>query len=83
MAMANDFDLLLIDEPVAGVQPKYRGEIATILKNLEKTVIFIEHNTDFIQDVAPNVLFLDRGAIIVEGTMETIRNNPVVQEAYL
>jgi len=83
MAMANDFDLLLIDEPVAGIQPKYRDEIATILISLEKTVIFIEHNTSFIQEVAPNVLFLDGGAIVVEGNLKTLRNNPVVQEAYL
>lgn len=83
MAMVNDFNLLLIDEPIAGVQPKYRDEIATILINLEKTVIFIEHNTSFIQEVTSNVLFLDGGAIVVEGNINTLRNNPVVQEAYL
>lgn len=83
IAMANDFDLLLLDEPVAGVQPEYRKQISHILKTLNKTVITIEHNAQFIEDLTNNVLFLDKGRIIADGDYQHIKRNPQVQEAYL
>jgi ABC-type branched-subunit amino acid transport system ATPase component len=83
VAMANDFELLLLDEPVAGVQPEYREEILDLIKSLNKTVIVIEHNPEFLEKLTDNILFLDDGKIIVEGNYTAIKSNKQVQEAYL
>jgi ABC-type branched-subunit amino acid transport system ATPase component len=83
VAMANDFDLLLLDEPVAGVQPKYREDILELIKSFEKTVIVIEHNPEFIEALTKNILFLDGGKIIASGDYKTIKANKQVQKAYL
>lgn len=82
-SIINDSKLLLLDEPVAGVQPKYREQIAELIAAMDKTVIVIEHNPDFIQSITDTVLFLNGGNIIAEGTYEQIKQNPDVQEAYL
>lgn len=82
-SIINDSKLLLLDEPVAGVQPKYREQIAELIAAMDKTVIVIEHNPDFIQSITDTVLFLNGGTIIAEGTYEQIKQNPEVQEAYL
>lgn len=83
ITMANDCDLLLLDEPIAGVQVEYRKKIIDILKNMNKTIVLIEHNAEFIENLTDNVLFLDKGNIIAEGNYQTIKNNTEVQEAYL
>jgi ABC-type branched-subunit amino acid transport system ATPase component len=83
VAMANDFEFLLLDEPVAGVQPEYRAEILELIKGFNKTVIVIEHNPEFIESLTDNILFLDGGNIIAEGDYTTIKSNPQVQKAYL
>jgi branched-chain amino acid transport system ATP-binding protein len=83
VAIANDFELLLLDEPVAGVQPEYRAEILELIKSFNKTVIVIEHNPEFIESLTDNILFLDGGNIIAKGNYATIKSNPQVQKAYL
>jgi len=83
VVMANDFDLLLLDEPVAGVQPEYRKEILQLIKSFNKTVIVIEHNPQFIDDLTENILFLDNGNVIAEGNYAKIKANRQVQKAYL
>ena len=83
VAMANDFDLLLLDEPVAGVQPEFREEILNLIKGFNKTVIVIEHNPEFIDKLTENILFLDGGNIIAEGNYAHIKANKQVQKAYL
>ncbi len=83
VAIANDFELLLLDEPVAGVQPEYREQILRIIQSFKKTVIVIEHNPDFLRRLTDRILFLHRGKIIAEGDYETISADKTVQEAYL
>lgn len=83
VAMANDFDILLLDEPVAGVQPEYREEILNLIQGFNKTVIVIEHNPEFIDKLTDNILFLDGGNIIAEGNYAHIKANKQVQKAYL
>jgi len=59
--IANEASLILIDEAVAGIQPEYGNKIAMILKQLKKigtTILVIEHNTDFIADVADKIFFM-------------------------
>lgn len=83
VALANDFELLLLDEPVAGVQPEFREQILQLIKSFGKTVIVIEHNPEFLEKLTESILFLDGGKVIAEGNYTTIKENQRVQEAYL
>lgn len=84
--LSNGAKLLLIDEAVAGIQPEYRNKIAIIIKQLKeegKTILLIEHNTDFIADVANRIFFLDDGEITTFENIEMLRNDKQVMEAYI
>jgi branched-chain amino acid transport system ATP-binding protein len=83
VALANDFDLLLLDEPIAGVQPEYREQILQLIQSFNKTVIVIEHNPEFLERLTDSILFLDGGKIVAEGNYQSIKENKDVQEAYL
>ncbi len=82
----NPHKFLMLDEPVAGVNPKLRKEIAKLLLKLKKqgeTILLIEHDMNFTLKVADMVIVMEKGKVIAEGTPEEIRNNPRVLEAYL
>jgi branched-chain amino acid transport system ATP-binding protein/neutral amino acid transport system ATP-binding protein len=82
----NPHSLLMLDEPVAGVNPKIRSEIAKILLKLKEqgeTILLIEHEMNFVLGIADEVIVIDEGKIIAEGKPEEIKNNPKVLEAYL
>ena len=84
--VANGATLLLLDEAVAGIQPEYRNKIAILIKLLKeqgKTILLIEHNTDFIADVADKIFFLHDGEISIFDNMETLRKDKQVMEAYI
>ncbi|MBK8245303.1 MAG: ATP-binding cassette domain-containing protein [Saprospiraceae bacterium] len=84
--VANGANLLLLDEAVAGIQPEYRNKIAMLIKQLKeqgKTILLIEHNTDFIADVADKIFFLHDGEISTFENMETLRKDKQVMEAYI
>jgi branched-chain amino acid transport system ATP-binding protein len=84
--VANEATLLLLDEPVAGIQPEYRNKVATLLKQLKeqgKTILLIEHNTDFIAEVADKIFFLHDGLITEFSNIETLRADKTVMEAYI
>lgn len=84
--VANGATLLLLDEAVAGIQPEYRNKIAMLIKQLKeegKTILLIEHNTDFIADVAERIFFLHDGKISTFENIETLRTDKQVMEAYL
>ncbi len=84
--VANGARLLLLDEAVAGIQPEYRNKIAMLIKQLKeqgKTILLIEHNTDFIADVADKIFFLHDGEISIFENMETLRKDKQVMEAYI
>ena len=64
--IANDADLLLIDEPVAGIDKdnqKKIAEIISLLKHEGKTILQIEHNTNYIEETSDHVLHLEKGVI--------------------
>lgn len=85
-AMLKPHKLLMLDEPVAGVNPKLRKEIAEILKKLRKngeTVLLIEHDMNFTLGLADKVIVMDEGKVIAEGKPTQIRKNKKVLEAYL
>ena len=84
--LATDADLLLLDEPVAGVNPVMREKIKSILKTLKhqgKTILFIEHDMKFVMDVADKITVMDHGEEIAIGTPKQIQKNPRVLQAYL
>ncbi len=84
MALATKFSVLLLDEPIAGIQPHFQELIASLLSELTgKTIIIIEHNVNFIDIVTRKILFLASGQIIAEGDYKSISSLPAVQEAYL
>jgi ABC-type branched-subunit amino acid transport system ATPase component len=78
--------LVLLDEPVAGVNPEIINIILEMIRKLPEqgvTVILIEHNMDAIMRVCDNLVFMDQGKKIVEGDPGMVRNDPAVIEAYL
>jgi len=84
--VANGASLLLLDEPVAGIQPEYRSKIAMLIKQLKesgKTILLIEHNTDFIADVADIILFLHDGKISTFGNIDSLKKDQQVIDAYI
>ena len=84
--LASDAELLLLDEPIAGINPSMIENILSIITELPgkgKSVILIEHNMDAISQVCKRVIFMDAGKKISEGPTEQVRNDPKVIEAYL
>lgn len=83
---ANESDLLLLDEPIAGINPKYMKIIGTLLLQLKeegRTIFFIEHNTEFISSITDNVFFLDQGKIRSYRNINEMSSDEYVKEAYL
>jgi urea transport system ATP-binding protein len=77
--------LMMLDEPVAGMSVAERKKTAELLHRVieHRAVLVIEHDMGFVEDIAHKVTVLDRGRIIAEGPMETVKNDPKVVEVYL
>jgi branched-chain amino acid transport system ATP-binding protein len=87
MAFMSEPDLVLLDEPCAGVNPSLVGGISTLLKELNKTrkgsFVVIEHNMDFVMDLCHRILVMVEGKVMALGTPAEIRGNKQVLDAYL
>jgi branched-chain amino acid transport system ATP-binding protein len=87
MAFMSEPDLVLLDEPCAGVNPSLVGGISTLLKELNKTrkgsFVVIEHNMDFVMDLCHRILVMVEGRVMAVGTPAEIRANKQVLDAYL
>ena len=87
IALAHDPDLLLMDEPTAGMAPSERVALmaltARIVAERDVSVVFTEHDMDVVFAHAHRILVLNRGELIAEGRGDQIRANPLVQEVYL
>ncbi len=85
LALATSPSLLLLDEPLAGMSTEERVETVVLLKAIAegRTLIVIDHDMDSLFELAAKVTVLQEGRVLVEGTPEEIKNNPLVQEAYL
>ncbi len=78
--------LLLLDEPASGLRGDERRELLSLLEKLHEnalTMILIEHDVDFVTQVAERITVLDQGQVIADGTPDEIRDDPVVISAYL
>jgi ABC-type branched-subunit amino acid transport system ATPase component len=84
--IANGADIFLLDEPAAGVQPKYRKEISHLIKQLKekgKTVFLIEHNTDFVAGLTDQIFLLHGGKILNFANMQALKANRSAIEKYI
>jgi len=84
--LAAKSEVILLDEPVAGIAPEMIEKILRIIQELPgkgKSVILIEHNLDAVMQVCDRVIFMDAGVMVSEGTPEEVRNDPRVIEAYI
>jgi ABC-type uncharacterized transport system ATPase subunit len=78
-------DLMLVDEPVAGLTDEETDLTADLIKSLsgENTVVVIDHDMEFIRRLDSNVSVLNQGTVLCEGTMETIQKDKKVIDVYL
>lgn len=87
MASALDPDLLLLDEPAAGMSVQETEQTAEYVHRLNEerdmTLLVIEHDIDFVRAIAQSVTVLHRGEVFAEGTIEDVENDPEVRRIYL
>jgi branched-chain amino acid transport system ATP-binding protein len=86
-ALAMEPQLLLLDEPMTGMNVEEKEDMARFILDIHElqdtTIMLIEHDMGLVMDIAERVVVLDFGRKIAEGTPDKIRNNPVVIQAYL
>lgn len=87
MAFMSEPDLVLLDEPCAGVNPSLVGGISSLLKELNRSrkgsFVVIEHNMDFVMDLCHRIMVMVEGQVMAIGTPAEIRANKQVLDAYL
>ena len=85
-SIINNPNILLLDEPLAGVNPKLAEEILQIIVNLAGkgiSILMVEHNIEAVMKISERVIVLAEGKVIADSTPENIRNDQKVIEAYL
>ena len=85
MVIAQDPELLLIDEPVAGMSNKETEKTAELLQTIAKShsILVIEHDMEFVRQIAHTVTVLHEGMVLCEGSMDLVQNDTRVIEKYL
>ncbi len=85
MMLATEPELLLLDEPLAGMGTEESQQVIELLRRLSEdhTLILIEHDMDAVFAIADRLTVMVNGAVLETGTVDQIRNSPAVQEAYL
>jgi branched-chain amino acid transport system ATP-binding protein len=85
-ALAVEPELLLLDEPAAGLNDKETEDMSNIIKEIQKkgtTVLLVEHDMNLVMNISDHILVLNYGINIAVGTPEDIQQNPLVIQAYL
>lgn len=85
MLLMQEPELLMLDEPVAGMSVSEREKTAELLARISKgrSVVVIEHDMEFVKSIAHKVTVLHQGKLLAAGSMEAVQNNPKVIEVYL
>jgi len=87
IALASEPELLLLDEPTAGMSPQETANaialIAKIVRERGLTLLFTEHDMDVVFSIAEKITVLHQGQVLAEGTPTEVRSNPEVQRVYL
>ena len=87
MILAPDPEVLLLDEPTAGMASEQVPELMELITRIQssgdKTVVLVEHNMNVVMSVSDQITVMHQGAVLAEGTPSEIGDNPAVQEAYL
>ena len=83
--LALDPELMLLDEPLAGMGHEDIEHIANLIRRVaaERTVVMVEHNLSVVADLSDTITVLRRGEILAEGPYEVVSRNPQVMEAYM
>ena len=87
IALASEPDLLLMDEPTAGMSPEETQSTVQLIEELKDdlglTIVLVEHDMEIVFSVSDRIAVLNRGEIIARGTPDEVQGDPEVQEAYL
>lgn len=87
IALGNSPELLILDEPTAGMSPEETSVTIDLIRRLTSdlglTILFCEHDMELVFSVAHNIMVMQQGRSIVQATPDAVRNNKQVQEAYL
>jgi branched-chain amino acid transport system ATP-binding protein len=87
IALGNEPELLILDEPTAGMSPEETAATMGLVSRLAReqglTILFCEHDMDVVFNVATSIMVMQQGRTIVQGPPEEVRRNVTVQEAYL
>jgi len=85
-ALATEPELLMLDEPAAGLNEKETEDLAKLIQSINEmglSILLVEHDMSLVMDISEDILVLNYGGKIAEGTAEAIQENPAVIEAYL
>lgn len=86
-AMCTRPEIVCLDEPAAGLNPRETVDLANLIRRLrdefQVTVLLIEHDMGLVMDISDHIVVMDQGRVIDAGTAEHISNSPVVIAAYL
>ena len=87
IALGNQPELIILDEPTAGMSPEETAGTMTLIKRLTDerglTILFCEHDMDVVFNVASSIMVMRQGETIIQGSPESVRANAEVQAAYL
>ncbi len=85
MLLVQQPEIMLLDEPVAGLGRKETEKTGTLLKEISRqcSLVVVEHDMEFVREFASKVTVLHEGVLLDEGDMEAVQNNPKVVEVYL
>ena len=87
IALGNEPELLILDEPTAGMSPEETLATMELIKKLARmrglTILFCEHDMDIVFSIAQSIMVMRHGQTIIQGSLEEVRSNKEVQEAYL
>jgi branched-chain amino acid transport system ATP-binding protein len=87
IALGNEPELLILDEPTAGMSPEETFATIELIKRLARTrgltILFCEHDMDIVFSIAQSIMVMHQGRTLIQGKPEEVRNNKEVQAAYL